>query len=512
MTLSGYNNLKLYYGDLHNHCHEVGYGYGTVKEAYQHAQTQLDFASVTAHAFWPDIPADDSRLAGVAAYHRAGFRRAAEAWSHFQEVTESVYEPGRFVTFPSFEWHSNRYGDHNVYFKEGGGEIIRAADLEQMRTQLRDLKQRGLDCFLIPHHIGYLKGYRGLNWGSFTPEFSPVVEIISMHGLAESDESPYPYLHTMGPRDERSTMQYGLRTGKIFGVIGSTDHHSAFPGSYGYGRMAVWASELSRNGIWQAIAARRTYALTGDRIELTFSVNSQPMGSILPPTPQRRIEVTVTGGSFLDYVDVLHNNQVIHRWSATERQDISSQGPVKVYLELGWGEKNEPVEWQVALEVKAGQLISVEPRFRGRDILAPRDMAALSSAETPIFSRWEQTAERQIRFTTQTWGNPTVVTPATQGVVLEILGDDSTRLAGQINQREIDIALGDLRRGPQAGYLGGFLTPAYCFHRAVPQEAYTAYISLPHQANGPGQDWYYVRVRQKNGQWAWSSPIWVNPA
>jgi hypothetical protein len=26
---------------------------------------------------------------------------------------------------------------------------------------------------------------------------------------------------------------------------------------------------------------------------------------------------------------------------------------------------------------------------------------------------------------------------------------------------------------------------------------------------GAGEDWYYVRVEQKNGELAWSSPIWV---
>ena len=57
----------------------------------------------------------------------------------------------------------------------------------------------------------------------------------------------------------------------FFGLIGSTDHHSAFPGSHGFGRVAVWAESLSREAIWQAIRARRTYALTGDRIEVMLN-------------------------------------------------------------------------------------------------------------------------------------------------------------------------------------------------------------------------------------------------
>jgi hypothetical protein len=309
----------------------------------------------------------------------------------------------------------------------------------------------------------------------------------------------------MGPRDERSTMQYGLRQGRVFGVIGSTDHHSAHPGSYGHGRMAVWAKELSRDGIWEAITARRSYALTGDRIALAFSINGQPMGSALPPTQDRWIEVSVTGGGALDYVEVLHNNRGIHRWSAHEYVGGSLEEPVKVYLELGWGKSDIDVDWQVALEVDGGQLLEVEPRFRGRAIVAPQS----TEEEKYAFSSWERVGDRQVRFDTRTWGNPTTVTAATQGICLEILGKESTHIRGRVNDREVEVPLSELVHGSRVGYVGGFLTPAYCFHRAVPTAEYSCHTSLQHQGDGQDRDYYYVRVRQKNGQWAWSSPIWV---
>ena len=63
----------------------------------------------------------------------------------------------------------------------------------------------------------------------------------SMHGCAESSETERPYLHSMGPSDGEGTMLHGLALGHVFGVVGNTDHHSAFPGSYGHGRMAVYA-------------------------------------------------------------------------------------------------------------------------------------------------------------------------------------------------------------------------------------------------------------------------------
>ena len=55
----------------------------------------------------------------------------------------------------------------------------------------------------------------------------------------------------------------------------------------------------------------------------------------------------------------------------------------------------------------------------------------------------------------------------------------------------------------------GFLSPAFYFHRAIPQAEYQATVQFTHECNSEQSDWYMVRVRQKNGHWAWSSPIWV---
>jgi hypothetical protein len=112
-------------------------------------------------------------------------------------------------------------------------------------------------------------------------------------------------------------------------------------------------------------------------------------------------------------------------------------------------------------------------------------------------------------FTTQTWGNPTIYTPATQGVCLEVMGDDETKINGRINGKAVEVTLGELRTGAHTGHLGAFLSPAYSFHRAVSSAEYQGRYAFSHLSSGNEPDWYYVRVRQKNGQGAWSSPIWV---
>jgi hypothetical protein len=501
-----YRDMTAYYGDLHSHCN-IGYAHGSIEEAFQNARLQLDFACVTVHAHWHDIPKDEDRLAYLVKYHEDGFKRTAEQWNHLKQVVAEQHEDNKFVTFLGFEWHSNTYGDHNIYFNGADGEIIRAMDMPELKSALRDYADQGIETMLIPHHIGYKAGYRGISWDKYDPEFISVVEIMSMHGASESSVAPKHYLHTMGPLDGRSTLQYGLEQGAIVGVVGSTDHHSAHPGSYGHGKLGVWATDLSRNAIWAAIKQRRTYALTGDSIELEFTLNDTIMGSIAPPSDTRDVNITVCGGDAIDYIDIVHNNNLVHRYSPlfTEIDDPYSK-PLKVYFEVGWGERGIDTYWDVDLKVVDGELLRVEPRFRGHDIVAPQDDEQMANA----FSQWQRNDENAVHFQTRTWGNPTTSTASTQGMSFEIKATPNTRFSGEVNGIPIDVAIKDLLQRPHAEYLGGFVSPAFYFHQAILESDYHINTSFSHVVNSAARDWYYVRVRQKNGHWAWSSPIWID--
>jgi hypothetical protein len=491
--------LNLYYGDLHNHC-GLSYGHGSLTDALTNARMQLDFASVTIHAAWPDLPVDDPKLTYLIDYHQQGFAKALANWPDYLQTIEAANNEGTFVTFPSYEWHSIAYGDHCVYYKDANdSHILDAPDLPALRAAVKGLTTPAL---LIPHHIGYKQGSRGINWSAFSSELSPVAEIFSFHGLSESSEGPYPYLHSMGPRHECSTAQYGWSQGHVFGVIGSTDHHNAFPGSYGYGRLGVWADSLTRDGLWDAIRARRTYALTGDRIRLHFTLNNRLMGDICPPDTERRIRVDVTGGGALDTIDVLRNNEVIHRENVIPLRGAG--GVYKLYIETGWGEQQDPVDWEVALSVQSGQLLSVEPRFRG---FGPTDSP---HADDFAFSRWARDGDDGVRFHTRTRPNASLHTATTEGLALEIAGDARTGLTLTVNGQVHHLSLGDLLTGSRTYYLGGFVSPAICLHRAVPAAEFTHSFELTDRRESTRRDWYYVRVRQRNDQWAWSSPIWVD--
>lgn len=225
------------------------------------------------------------------------------------------------------------------------------------------------------------------------------------------------------------------------------------------------------------------------------------MGDICSSDRDRWIEVSVRGGDTIDYIDVLHNNQVIHRECLTPCHHHDNIH--KVYFEAGWGEGNESVSWDVKLSVLDGELLKVEPRFRGYgpiDNIENEDMA---------YTSWEWIEPNQVNFRTHTRQNPSIHTAATEGISLEMITNEKTRLLASVNGQQYEQPVSELITGTRTHYLGGFVSPAFCFHRAVPQSEYKHCFKFLHQNEPDKRDWYYVRVRQINGQWAWSSPIWV---
>ena len=49
-------------------------------------------------------------------------------------------------------------------------------------------------------------------------------------------------------------------------------------------------------------------------------------------------------------------------------------------------------------------------------------------------------------------------------------------------------------------------------HRVAPEAAYTARFEFEDEEPLERESYYRIRVEQRNGQRAWSSPIWVEPA
>lgn len=494
---------NLYWGDLHSHC-SISYGHGTVEQALRRARQQLDFCSVTGHAFWPDMPTDRNVYAEIIDYHRDGFSNLARNWDELIRIQAEGSENGSFVVFPSYEWHSLKYGDHNVYTASPNLALQDAADLPALRQLVADTKG-----IAIPHHIGYRAGYRGINWNEYREDVSPFVEIYSLHGCSLSENSPYPMLHDMGPRDWNSTAEAGWQRGFRFGIVGGTDHHAAYPGSHGDGRMGVFASELTREAIWEAFLARRVFAATGDRIDARLFLNDAWIGESVAASGKRQLEVSVSGSASLDRVELIRNGEVVRRFAPERVEPVHTRHRYRLRLTWGWGRNTVPVEWTGRFTLDDGEIVSTESCFSGQAVVAPKGSSVTEILdEVDLPHEISNQSDRSFEWQSITQGNRTMRHETTQSVSLEVDAPITARVIIEVNGQRYRHSLSELLRKSTSHFLRGWLSEAITIGPLTPVEecsVHAEWSDVPHS----DVDVYRLQAAQHNGQWAWLSPIWA---
>lgn len=512
--------MKVYWGDIHNHCN-ISYGFGSLENALKRAASQLDFAAVTGHAMWPDMYERNEDTAFVVDFHLEGFKKLREHWPETCRTILNA-QSDTFTTLLSYELHSAKYGDHHIvsiaddfpiYYGESPREIVEACGLASS--------------IAVPHHIAYPSGYRSIDWDLYDEEISPIVEVISKHGCSMNDEAPYPYYHNMGPREERNTVYEGLRRGYHFGFVGSTDHHAGYPGSYGDGRMAVLSENGSKQALWEAIHARRTYAVSGDKILCDFRINGAPMGSIIEGAEgERHITARIETEYPLDKLVLYKNLKPIYilngenyepprEAKATETEpeaeytDTPAPKRYKIRLEMGWGKKPAYL-WEGRLELEGGVITAIRPYLRGQSVLAPSpDETFDSDAINDLCSDVTRIDEHCCDWMIETVGNVSTRHPSTSSIVFEVEGDEASVLHFKIQDKEYTKTLAELLEHGFTDEVMYYHSNAYKVYKAYPLEDLSYSFELTDPEKDKEEDFYHLEIRQKNDQYAFVTPIWL---
>ena len=491
---------RTYFGDLHNH-NAIGYAQGSLRRTFEIARNHLDFFAFTPHGYWPDIEhfqdsIEDKWLNGFAAVR--------ERWPEALATAAEFDRPGKFACILGYERHSTLVGDYHILFPTLEAPYARHDDLREFQ---RFAKEHG--ALLIPHHPANRRGHRGADPELWDPEVSPLLEIFSEWGAAEHDRAPYPYKrHTLGGRWTQNTMQWFLAEGRRFGVVASTDDHLGYPGGYREGLAAIKAGSLTRESLFEAMRQRRTYAVTGDRIELDFSVNGTMMGGELPFAKKRQIRVSASGWDPIDRIELLKNNRVIHRDHPIDRQpgESSWRKPVLLRFEYGWGpwaalSMARTFDWDIDIGVEGGKLLDLHPCFTP---------GPLSESRRDRIVKVGPAGARIVSFTAL---KQQVDDFSQKAVVLKIQGDPSTRVTVRINGGDagtLTRTLGQQAESNEMLFTGEFPRESAMLHRVVFADHYETEFAVDDEAESETTDWYYVRVVQTNEQMAWSSPIWVD--
>jgi hypothetical protein len=157
----------------------------------------------------------------------------------------------------------------------------------------------------IPHQLAD-NGNVPTDW-NFTDETAqPVAEIFQGRGSYEYRGTPRQAANTVPSGSY--FLQDAWARGIVIGVIASPDHTG------GYGKACVYARELSREAILDAIRARHCYGTTAAKIFLDVRVDGHLMGEKIaqPAGKSVQVAIRVQCPADIDRVEVCRSNRFIY--------------------------------------------------------------------------------------------------------------------------------------------------------------------------------------------------------
>ncbi len=304
---------KLYWAEIHSHSQYCD-GTNSPEYIYEYGRKAvgLDIASVTSH---------DNFL-------------TEKDWDEIIKATKNANKPHEYITFLGYEWSCSpeNGGDNNIYFLGNDGPLLYSQAfvpgrqewieslkyISEPRTLTDVIGDLGdFPVLIIPHCGG-----RTANFDFYNADKMPVFEIHSCHQNFES------YALDAINRDLK------------FGSIGGSDDHHGGIGDYDgsfrepfytcrSGLMGVYAKELTRESIWEAIFAKRVYATNGCKMALSFSINGNPMGSDLNLKigSKMAFEFQIATDGWFDHAELIfNNNNIIDRYFKKQYQICNFSG------------------------------------------------------------------------------------------------------------------------------------------------------------------------------------------
>jgi hypothetical protein len=234
----------LAHADLHNHT-SLSDGAGDPASAFESLRAAgLDVAATTDHSRWASAflgLADAPAWTGI----------DGRAWRRVMSVAESANVDGHFVALHGFEWSHSLFGHISVWGTRHFTDPLRTAPT--MNRFWRWLGRRGSDGLAGFNHPGIGR----LRFARFRYQPALAERVVSLEIFNKTEE----YLFKDTDRGAESPLNQCLNAGWHVGLLGVGDEHGAEWGrAEGKGRAGLYVTELSRQGVIEALWARRFFA------------------------------------------------------------------------------------------------------------------------------------------------------------------------------------------------------------------------------------------------------------
>jgi hypothetical protein len=228
-----------------------------------------------------------------------------------RKLADYYYFPDEFVAIQGYEWT----GSSRICVQNGGPwghvaplmfdessdiELDFAGDQQCEGRSLARLAMRFKDASVIAPPLHMVDTLYPFRWDAFDETLMPVVELFDdLHGSCEAPLAPGVSHSThieQGPWCDTE-----LLAGKHFGFIAGGDHG-------GLARSGILTRALTREALYEALMARRSFATTGVGLHIEFCCGGDPMGSVVDSL-ESDFHLVVEAPEHIHSIHVVHNGQ-----------------------------------------------------------------------------------------------------------------------------------------------------------------------------------------------------------
>jgi hypothetical protein len=454
--------LRRYWGDLHAQT-KTTIGTGSDEEYFSFGRqvARLDFMS-----------------------HQANdFQVTDENWRKLQQTVRRFHEDGRFVVLPGYEWSANTFagGDRNVIYRSEDEPIFRSSHWQLPAVSEDDRSPAHPASALfdrLHRHVGaenvVVAAHAGGRYADVRQyhdaDLCRLVEVASCWGVFE-----------------------WLLWDALEAVCNS-DGHKGRPGAEGPGAgefgiagglTCVLVPELTREAVFDALRERRCYGTTGPRIDLSFQIDREQMGSVLETDGEVTASASVKAAGPIESLAFLRGRQPVAVARPPAFDDVASSRRIRV-------------RWKGARIRGRGRRVTWSGviRAEGTQIEQARTFA-FDSASDGI----TELTNHEVHFRSQTTGDA-------DGIDLWLDQSERGRIVFESPVGRCQAVLEELAM-EQRWSFGGMDMQATI--QRFPEQVTGTELSLSAALSPPvGRPTpYLAKATQVDGHMAWSSPVYV---
>ena len=273
---------KNYFGQLHSHTAENSDGAGTLVEAYDWARdhAKLDFFAVTDHSNAFDL-ANKEDKAGT--YNLGDYNKNNVKWQNGKKAAADALRDN-FVSIYAYEmtWsggpgHMNTFGTDG-FVSRNNAELNNKANNAGLRAYYALLKQHPESISQF-NHPGETFGTFS-NFGYYDPQIDERISLVEV-GNGEGAVGSGGYFKSYNEYNK------ALDKGWHLAPTNNQDNHKKEWGTANTARTVIYTNDLSVSGLYSALREMRVYATEDNNLDIVYTVNDNPLGTIVNDVPQK---------------------------------------------------------------------------------------------------------------------------------------------------------------------------------------------------------------------------------